>query len=104
MIQEKVGTLLGAGDHDFLPHGKRFFGHGKKTLLGSDGHDSVSHGQKLLGSDDHDTVPHGMVGAGKPHGPRFADDDTLKMVKVQELLDSKVRNTEKRDSKSKCFY
>ena len=28
----------------------------------------------------------------QPFGPRFADDDTLEMVKVNKLLDSKVQD------------
>jgi len=74
--KEEVGPLLEAGDQDYLPHRKRFFGHKKaeQQLIGGDGHDAVAH--------------HGLVGA-EPHGPRFADDDTLEMVKVNKLLDSK---------------
>ena len=39
MIKEEVGPLLEAGDQDYLPHRKRFFGHKKaeQQLIGKSG-------------------------------------------------------------------
>ncbi|XP_066986008.1 cathepsin L-like isoform X4 [Macrobrachium rosenbergii] len=57
--------LLGADDHDRVPHTKPLLGADdhdrvphKKHLLGGDDHDRVSHTKALLGGDDHDRVPH----------------------------------------------
>ena len=50
-----AAPLIGAGDHDFVPHSS------ESSLLGEGDHDMVPHGSpvKLLGGDGHDSQPHG---------------------------------------------
>lgn len=57
---EPEPSLLGAGDHDRIPHGSN------AKLLGSGDHDLVPHASEapaLLGGDGHDSQPHGEADA-----------------------------------------
>ena len=100
---QRIKPILGGDGHDQVPHGKPLLGadgHGlPPPVLGGDNHDKVPHGKPLLGGDGHDRVPHGkpllganghglpphsqMVGAGKPHGPKF-DEDTAPSAAVDD--------------------
>lgn len=80
-------SLLGAGDHDKVQHGRPLLGSGNhdKVPHGAGDHDRVEHGigQRILGTDDHDLKVHAnakLIGASH-HGPKSNDEYTVKELK-----------------------